>query len=254
MPPTNGDLETRRQEFWTPQFWKGYFDAPSPYRRYKHTRDVSALCALLDVPRGAKMLEAGCGYGRISQVLVQEFDLRLISTDWSEEMLRASETRVAGVQGRSRADILCLPFENASFDVVLCSGVLMHVRDQSTAIAELVRVLRPGGQLVLTGNNVLSPFALLIWLRARVRPETRQTFKPPWFYTRRGRDLGLALEGMTGDTLLGVGMIVPGTGISLPPASLFSAAVLPDRWIQGTWLKYLSYEMYFAFRKSKGDG
>jgi hypothetical protein len=122
------------------------------------------------------------------------------------------------------------------------------------ALRELVRVLRPGGQLVITGNNALSPFSILIWLRARVRPETRQIFKPPWFYTRRARELGLRLEGMTGDTVLGVGMRVPGTGISIPPASLFSLAVAPDRWIAPTRLKYLSYEMWFAFRKGAPEG
>jgi SAM-dependent methyltransferase len=254
MLPPNTDLETRRQQFWTPQFWKGYFDAPSPYRRYKHARDVSALRALLAPPRGARVLEAGCGHGRISQVLLEHFEIRLFSTDLSQAMLEASQAAVAGVEARSRADVLRLPFADASFDVVLCSGVLMHVANQAIALSELARVLRPGGQMVVSGNNLLSPFALPMWVRTRLRLEARQTFKPPWFYTARARELGLQLEQITGDTLLAVGMIVPGIGISIPPAALFRLAVLPDRWIERSWLKYLSYEIWFAFHKQDPIG
>jgi SAM-dependent methyltransferase len=249
MPPANRDLETRRQEFWTPQFWKGYFDAPSPYRRYKHARDVAALRALLKPPQNARVLEAGCGYGRISQVLLDGYQIRLVSTDLSEAMLQASRARVSGVQGQSRANVLQLPFADASFEVVLCSGVLMHVADQTAALGELVRVLCPGGQLVVTGNNFLSPFALPIWLSTQLRSERRQTFRTPGFYMARAKEMGLRLERMTGDTLLAVGMILPGLGISIPPAALFRLVVLPDRWISSSWLRYLTYEMWFAFRK-----
>jgi len=47
------------------------------------------------------------------------------------------------------ADITALPFRDASFDAVLCSHVLEHVEDDRTAMAELARVLRPGGWLVV---------------------------------------------------------------------------------------------------------
>jgi SAM-dependent methyltransferase len=47
------------------------------------------------------------------------------------------------------ADITALPFDDASFDAVLCSHVLEHVEDDRAAMAELARVLRPGGWLVV---------------------------------------------------------------------------------------------------------
>jgi SAM-dependent methyltransferase len=48
-----------------------------------------------------------------------------------------------------RVDVVRMPFEDASFDIVLCSHVLEHVPDDRTAIAEIRRVLRPGGRAII---------------------------------------------------------------------------------------------------------
>jgi len=53
------------------------------------------------------------------------------------------------------ADLTALPFRDADFDIILCSHVLEHVPDDARAMAELYRVLRPGGAALL-----LTPFAL----------------------------------------------------------------------------------------------
>ena len=47
------------------------------------------------------------------------------------------------------ADITALPFEDGAFDAILCSHVLEHVEDDRAAMAELARVLRPGGWLLV---------------------------------------------------------------------------------------------------------
>ncbi len=50
----------------------------------------------------------------------------------------------------SVSDITCLPFEDASFDLVICSEVLEHIPDEKTAVREIIRVLKPGGTLVVS--------------------------------------------------------------------------------------------------------
>jgi ubiquinone/menaquinone biosynthesis C-methylase UbiE len=50
----------------------------------------------------------------------------------------------------AQADVTKLPFAGGIFDVVICSEVLEHIEDNQTAVAELVRVLKPGGDLVVT--------------------------------------------------------------------------------------------------------
>jgi len=59
----------------------------------------------------------------------------------------AAKARLAGVE-LSDASLDKLSFENQSFDAVVCSLVLCSVRDQKAALAEIARVLRPGGRLV----------------------------------------------------------------------------------------------------------
>jgi ubiquinone/menaquinone biosynthesis C-methylase UbiE len=48
-----------------------------------------------------------------------------------------------------KADILDLPFENESFDIIFCNHVLEHIEDDAKAMSELYRVLRPGGWGIL---------------------------------------------------------------------------------------------------------
>jgi ubiquinone/menaquinone biosynthesis C-methylase UbiE len=55
-----------------------------------------------------------------------------------------------GVWGTIVADITCLPFKENFFDLVICSEVLEHIHDEDTAISEVVRVLRPGKDLVVS--------------------------------------------------------------------------------------------------------
>ncbi|WP_108668659.1 class I SAM-dependent methyltransferase [Euzebya rosea] len=73
--------------------------------------------------------------------------------DYTATDLDASRYRHIG--GMRSADLTDLPFDDASFDVVICSHVLEHVPDDATALRELHRVLRPGGHALL-----LTPYAL----------------------------------------------------------------------------------------------
>ena len=78
--------------------------------------------------------------------------IRLTGVDLSPVMLAAAGTRAADL-GRtvelSEADAEHLPFDDASFDTVVCTLSLCSVSDDRAAINELHRVLRPGGQLLL---------------------------------------------------------------------------------------------------------
>jgi ubiquinone/menaquinone biosynthesis C-methylase UbiE len=64
----------------------------------------------------------------------------------------------------SVADVGLLPFKDGEFDKVLCTGVLMHIANDEAAVRELIRVLRPGGILVCSINNALSPCSLPVRL------------------------------------------------------------------------------------------
>jgi len=96
-----------------------------------------------------KVLEAGCGTGYFAKCLEQERGWRLFPVDVSPEGLRYA--RALGLQRALQADIARLPFPHASFDAALCLDVLVHARpgEEAALLAELHRVLLPGGLLIL---------------------------------------------------------------------------------------------------------
>ena len=65
-------------------------------------------------------------------------------------MIEADEITADNLIGVLRGDARRLPFPEASFDVVITSEVLEHIQDDVSAIAEMVRVLRPGGRFAAT--------------------------------------------------------------------------------------------------------
>jgi SAM-dependent methyltransferase len=65
-------------------------------------------------------------------------------------MLAAGEITEASYAGVVNGDALDVPFPDGAFDRIVCSEVLEHIWDDERAIAELVRVLRPGGRLAVT--------------------------------------------------------------------------------------------------------
>ncbi|WP_308346716.1 bifunctional 2-polyprenyl-6-hydroxyphenol methylase/3-demethylubiquinol 3-O-methyltransferase UbiG [Streptomyces sp. ISL-66] len=94
----------------------------------------------------ARLLDVGCGGGLFGPHLAGK-GYRLFGVDLSAKSLR--EARRHGFDVVLRADIARLPFTDGSFDVVTAGQCLEHVPDPYGVVAELCRVLRPGGTLVV---------------------------------------------------------------------------------------------------------
>jgi SAM-dependent methyltransferase len=110
-------------------------------------RERLLLDLLLRGDPGRKVLNAGAGQGSFTQLLERRgFDVT--STDASPPAVAVLERRVEGPA--LEADVTALPFADASFDAVVLGEVLEHVPDDRKAVAEVARVLRPGGTLALS--------------------------------------------------------------------------------------------------------
>jgi ubiquinone/menaquinone biosynthesis C-methylase UbiE len=106
------------------------------------------------------ILDAGCGYC-YHTVRLARSGAKITAVDFSEAALHEarSTVRQADIQDQvtlQRADLTALTFPDASFDFVVSWGVLMHIPQLENALSELVRVLKPGGVLVLSENNMRS--------------------------------------------------------------------------------------------------
>jgi len=111
------------------------------------------------ITAGARILDIGCGNGRFwaanARLLPGELDLTL--ADQSPGMVDEAVRNVANGKWRAVtgkvADVCALPFADDSFDIVTAMHMLYHAEDKDRAVAEIARVLKPGGKLVATTNG-----------------------------------------------------------------------------------------------------
>ena len=114
----------------------------------------------LKLPAGSRILDIGCGSGRhvaaayaLDKACVVGADPNVGDLDQAKSRLRFHDQVGAHGNGSwslAAADINRLPFADAAFDLVICSEVLEHVPDHRGAMAEIVRVLKPGCPLVVS--------------------------------------------------------------------------------------------------------
>jgi SAM-dependent methyltransferase len=99
--------------------------------------------------RARRVLEVGCGTGDLA-VRIAEAGCELIAVDQSPQMVATAAAK--GVDAR-QGDVQQLPFDDASFDGAVAAWMLYHVADLDRGLAELARVLVPGGLLVAITNG-----------------------------------------------------------------------------------------------------
>jgi ubiquinone/menaquinone biosynthesis C-methylase UbiE len=118
------------------------------------------------IERGQSVLDVACGTGAVTRVAAERLagSGQVVGLDLNDGMLgvaRRLRPELEWVLG----DAMNLPFEDATFDVVLCQAALMFVPDPGRAIAEMARVARPGGTV-----------AVQVWARR----EAQDGFKPAY--------------------------------------------------------------------------
>src|SRR5205823_2223822 len=106
---------------------------------------------------GAAVLDVGCGTGELTARLAAKFPrASFIGVDLEEPHLERARAHCAALGARVRfevADALALPYDDAAFDLVVCRHVIQAVPDPAGVLAEIRRVLRPGGRVHLIAED-----------------------------------------------------------------------------------------------------
>lgn len=160
---TLGSLFSLRNSIRAADYDHRAFDSWIPLQRYWQRRRFEIIRNFAAPLAGGRLLDLGCGSSRIVQTIpgVIGLDLAMRKLRW----LRAPGRHL--LQG----DMNRLPFKDGCFDTVICSEVIEHIPKADVRLEELVRVVEPGGLLVLgTPDYSRKRWLLLEWAYGKVFP------------------------------------------------------------------------------------
>lgn len=109
---------------------------------------------------GQRALDAGCGVGGYIDILLQK-DYPIIGIDIAPNMLKVCQSKYPGVE-LALVELEQIPFKEQSFDVILCIDTLQYFSRKSRrlAVENLIKLLKPGGTIILDVKNKYCPFFL----------------------------------------------------------------------------------------------
>lgn len=149
-----------------------FFDAHADSDEYDvftpqaNDRLIAAFQRLSGLPRGTRVADLGCGSGVFTELLRRR-GYQCVGLDISPKLIALGRHKYPGLE-LIEGDAENLPFESASLDGVLLSGLVHHFPDPRRLAGEVKRVLKPGGRFVAFDPNRVNPF---MWLyRDRASP------------------------------------------------------------------------------------
>ncbi len=143
-------------------------------------------------PAPARVADLGCGTGTLALLLAEEgYDVT--GVDFSPEMVRRARTKAGDVATFREGDAALPPLEAAAYDVVLSRHVLWAMPSPAEALGRWVRLLRPGGRLVLVEGNWstgagLSAEETMALVRAAGRTPSLRRLPEPVYWGREITD------------------------------------------------------------------
>lgn len=106
--------------------------------------------------KGMRVLDVACGTGIFTAIIHEAVGEQgtVTGIDYAPEMIKQAKLKRMGENVNFFvADVMRLPFADASFDIVFCNGATPHFDDVSAALLEMQRVLIPAGSLVVCHDN-----------------------------------------------------------------------------------------------------
>ncbi len=223
-------------------FWRDLYAAESvmaTIHRYRSALTLRWVDAF-ELPLSSPVLEVGCGAGLLSVELARR-GLDVEATDPLEAMrdLAGQAAAEAGLSERIRvssADVHDLASPADRFELVIALGVMPWIDDHAAALAEMARVLGPGGRLIVSTNNRRPLHALADPIRLpvlaplrdggrRLVSAIRGEGRPP-----RARPIGFARPAEMADQLAAVGLRQVGSqAFGFGPFTVLGREGLPDR-------------------------
>jgi MPBQ/MSBQ methyltransferase len=146
--------------YWGEHIHLGHYGSPPKstdfnQAKYDFVHEMLRWGGLADLPAGTTLLDVGCGIGGSSRILAKDYKFNVTGVTISpQQVKRAQELTPQGVKAQFQVDdAMALSFPDASFDVVWSVEAGPHMPDKAVFARELLRVLKPGGVLVVADWN-----------------------------------------------------------------------------------------------------
>jgi ubiquinone/menaquinone biosynthesis C-methylase UbiE len=158
----------------------------SPIRPLFQRREIGKWLKIAKPTKLDRVLEIGCGLGRGAALLAREMGFRnVVAFDLEEILIRRARrilpSDLAEAVTFFVGDAQALPFPDAGFDAVVNFGIIHHVLDWRGCIAEISRMLRPGGYFYF--EEIYPPLYANFLLKRMLRHPTEDRFYGPDFLT-----------------------------------------------------------------------
>ncbi len=146
--------------YWGEHIHLGHYGAPSRHKDFLAAKvdfvhEMVKWGGLDQLPKGMTVLDVGCGIGGSSRILARDYGFNVTGVTISpQQVARATQLTPVGVTATFRVDdAMALSYPDASFDVVWSVEAGPHMPDKAVFAKELLRVLKPGGLLVVADWN-----------------------------------------------------------------------------------------------------
>lgn len=218
------------------------------YKRRIESDPASRYVAIREmVPPAGRVLDYGCGWGGFSQMLAERGN-EVVGIDLDENEVAISELAWSGGERLSFEAVAITALEDASFDCVVSNEVIEHVHNPGTYLHQINRVLVPGGTLVISLPNVMTPRLMLPSISPRLGGYLRQIGE----VTRR--DYRKAEDHINSWDAPHFVRLVSTVGFSFAEHRSLEGIALPHgrlwpSYVRFRPLRHLSYSMAFAFTK-----
>lgn len=171
----------------------------------------------LTLPPGSRVLDLGCAFGFGTRLLARRFET--YGHDLDERYIERARENVPHATF-TVGPASQVPYPDAYFDAVVCLDVLEHVPDDAAVVAEVARLLRPGGTLILSTPNRTLVGALdsLNLYQNLAHPDwPSPTDDPSWPATRRHRHYSASdVDRLLGGRFIGRQAVTTGLGLAEP--------------------------------------
>ena len=232
-----------------------WYEEGNPHAR----RMIDFILGYLDICEDDVVLETGCGIGE-KAIEFAKYSKKVLAVDNNEVAISCAREFMAKYPDRAHrvnlipASLQCLPFEDKSVHKICFSEVIEHVRDENSVVAELNRVLAPGGRMAVTTWPSLANLSWFYRFRLRRGKDrghpTDDNPQTPWGLRSLVSRHGFHVEGTK---LQDFYLWLPGTGVTLTGKfnGNFLERLLEKYLTRGFWGNFLASSIRVFCKKVK---